>query len=264
MLLKKISVLSMTLALVACVAPPKFQDTRQPNKNETFALGSSALLQPTNHTVRHINVEKNIIYTQTFGGGGLALGLLLGPAGTAANYAMINSATDADTHKLSNKIPVDPVKSFSNAARLHNFSLTDATNPDSRITPYLYIVKTSESSLNIATGLIYEPSIGTASKYMLQLPGTYTVEELSSLSPEQASMLQSTVDSGFEQLLGFFSREGSESPLGQPIKYKSAFISPRFDFTLDGSVAAKDDHITWIRTYGGLYGLRNGTFSVSY
>ena len=191
------------------------------------------------------------------------MGLLLGPAGVLANQAMIESNTEADARKLAGKIAVDPVRSFSEAARSQGITLVES-GAQAQVTPYLQVTKVTETSLNIAVALIHEPVAGSPSKYMLQLPGTYGVEELASMSPAQAEQLNASIDGGFQQLTMFFAKEGPETAGGQRIKYKSAFMTPRMEFTLEGAVAAKDENVTWIRTYGGVFGLQNGSFSTTY
>jgi hypothetical protein len=90
------------------------------------------------------------------------------------------------------------------------------------------------------------------------------VERLSTIDQAGTESLQQGVDRGFEQLLEFFSKDTGAASAAEPkIQFKSAFISPRFEFDLQGSVAEKSDDVTWVRTYGGVYALQNSTFTSS-
>lgn len=258
-------VLAAAIGLSACGTAPKFQE-RRPTvaAGEKIALGSSPVVQQTNHMTQHLNAEKSIVYSQGFGGGGAGLGLLLGPLGVAANVAMIESNTKADTQKLFGKVPVDPVQSLNKAAKGRQLEFLPSTVAPSNLTPYLHIVKTTETTLSIATALVYESGSKVPAKYVFQLPETYTVEQLSGLDAGGSTMLQNSVDVGFNRLLAFFIKDVGDKPAEeQQIQFKSSFVSPRFEFELMGAVAEKNDDVTWIRTVGAVYGLQKAAVSVS-
>lgn len=211
--------------------------------------------------IQHLNSEKTIIYTQPYGGGGVGLGLLLGPIGVAANIAMIESATKADAQKLSGKISINPVESFTKSAATSGIDLRGPST--TTVTPYLYVTKVSESRLNIAAALVSEQSGQPPAKYMYQLPITYTVDDLASLDQTKREELRSNVDAAYKKLAAFYLRDSGPSDMPESkIQFKSSFLAPRFEFALQGTVAQKDDGITWIRTFGGVYGLQNSSFSI--
>ncbi|MBY0469299.1 MAG: hypothetical protein K2Q07_10015 [Burkholderiaceae bacterium] len=263
MSLKKILATAFaTLVIAGCGTPPKFQERRQSVADNKVTLGSSQLVQQTNHMTQHLNSEKTILYTQPYGGGGVGLGLLLGPIGVAANVAMIESATKADAQRLFGKILIDPIQSFTKSAKSAGIDLTGSSSIS--VTPYLYVAKVSESSINIGVALISEQGSQPPAKYMYQLPRTYTIEDLSSLDQTRQEELKFNVDSAFTRLAAFYLKDSGPSNAPESkIQFKSSFLAPRFEFVLQGTVAQKEDDVTWIRTFGGVYGLQSSTFSLS-
>ncbi|MEY2685934.1 MAG: hypothetical protein RL375_132 [Pseudomonadota bacterium] len=263
--IKFLAVMTTALTLAACGTPPKFQERRPAAAPAgQLSLGSSPLVQQTNHMTQHLNAEKTIVYSQPFGGGGVALGLL-GPFGVAANISMIESATKADTDKLFGKVRIDPVQSFRLLAEIKRIGLAASPGSTSqKLTPYLLVSKTKETTLSAAVALLLDTGGVAPAKYVLQLPETYSVEQLAAIDQAGTDALQRSVDRGFDQLLDFFVKDVGESSAAEPkVLVKSAFMSPRFEFELQGSVADRSNEITWIRTYGGVYGLQNSTFSSS-
>lgn len=257
---KIIAVMIAALSLAACGTAPKFQERRAAVAPETFSLGASPVLQQTNHMTQHLNAEKTIVYTQPFGGGGVALGLL-GPFGVAANIAMIETATKADTDKLFGKVMIDPVQSFRLLADIKRVDLAGA-GVANKLTPYLYVAKTRETTVSVAVGVLLDTGVPVPSRYVFQLPQTYSVEQLAALDAAGTDNLQQSVDLGFERLLDFFVKDiGAGADAEPKIQFKSEFVSPRFDFELQGSVADKGREVTWVRTYGAVFGLQNSTFT---
>lgn len=248
------------LTIAGCATPPKFQERRQITNANSVVLGSSELIQQTSHTTQHLNAEKTIVYTQQYGGGGMPLGLLLGPIGVAANVAMIDSATKTDAQKLFRKISADPVAAFRQSAAANHLDLS--RSGATTVTPYLYVTKISESNINIAAALISEQSGQEPAKYMYQLQHTYTVSALETLTPTEQKELDSNINTAFERLTAFYLKDvGPSDDSEARIQFKSSFLTPRIEFALQGAVVQKDSDVTWIRTFGGIYGLQANSFT---
>lgn len=255
--LKLLFAVVMGVLLTGCVTPPPYQPPRQASPSDSFALGSSALLLHTDHINAHLNTDKNILYTQMFGGGGAGVGLMFGALGVAANMAMISSRTSADAEALFGKLDIQPVQALQKAAEQKNIQLGSVgTASDLRLTPYVYIVKTTEYSLSISAAAIYEAGSGAPAKYAVQLPGSYSIAQLASLDADGMADLQAKVDRGFAQLLGFVAEEGNTGFAEQSTRFRSSFMSPRHEFELQGTLVGQEDDLTWIRTVGGVYGLQ--------
>lgn len=254
---------TIALLLSACVSPPSYQQARHASPNDSFALGSSALLLHTDHMNSHLNSDRNILYTQMFGGGGAGVGVMFGPLGVAANIAMIRSVTSSDTQQLLGKLDIQPVQALQRAAAQKSLNLKPAgTGADQQLTPYLYLIKTSEHSVSIGAAVIHETGVNTPAKYMVQLPGSYSLGQLASLDAAGQADLQARVDRGFVQLLSYFASEGSSGFNEQSTRFRSAFLSPRHDFEMQGTLVGREDGLTWIRTVGGVYGLQNDALNI--
>lgn len=61
-----------------------------------------------NHMMRPLNDTNTILYEQSFGGGGVGLGVLLGPLGVAANIAAIEGRTEKEAALLHDKVGINP------------------------------------------------------------------------------------------------------------------------------------------------------------
>ena len=89
-------VLAIIFILSACASAPVLQKPIPANTSDKVELFRSPVLDQVNHTVQHLNDEKDIIYFQTYGGGGVGLGLLAVRLGVLAIVKMIEGATMKD------------------------------------------------------------------------------------------------------------------------------------------------------------------------
>ncbi|HVE52127.1 MAG TPA: hypothetical protein VNB23_01955 [Ramlibacter sp.] len=102
--------------LAACAAPqPRVMPARTAI-DAPYALERSPLLDQTSHTAMHLDRERRILYQQSLGGGGVGVGLLLGPLGVAANIAMIEANTKADVAKAGYRALLDHLSARQQAA----------------------------------------------------------------------------------------------------------------------------------------------------
>lgn len=148
------------LALGGCASAPQNQapfSARQAGGD--IALARAAALDQTDHMSKHLDEAKQVLYFQNFGGGGAAVGVLLGPVGVAANIKAIDSNTSKDVDVLRNKTDADPILAFKSAAGHSGRVLHEQPNGTaSRATPYVYVVKTQQDPdvLAIAAALLVE------------------------------------------------------------------------------------------------------------
>jgi hypothetical protein len=216
--------------------------------------------------MQHLDSDKTIVYDQHFGGGGVGLGLLLGPLGAAANASMIESVTKEEAGRMLNRIPVHPRAVFAAVATKHQLDLS-RQDTNSAITPYLHIVKTESGRLLLASAVIVEQQAGATKwtgRYVYQLPVSYTVAELADLPPAKASALQDAATLGFEQVVRRMQLEKQDSiATEKAITMRSDFLMPRFKYDLQASLIEDGGDVTWLRTMGGVYGLRKADVSVA-
>jgi len=263
--LKLVLATVMVLVAAAC-ATPQLQTSVPPRSvGDAFSLGSSPLLEQTSHMQQHLDKEKRILYFQNYGGGGAAVGLLLGPFGVAANMSMIEKATAADVDQLRGKVAVDPLQLFTEQAKQARITLRETAPGRTKLVPYLYVTKTEGERLLVAAALLIEQEgpqkwVG---KYMFQLPQTYSVSELSSLNENQREELIAATAEGYRALLSHLQAESAESiAKEQRLTFKSDFVFPRFDVEMIGSLIRRENDVVWVRTVGGVYAVRQKHVSV--
>lgn len=225
----------------------------------------------------HLDEQKHVLYFQNFGGGGAAVGALLGPLGVAANIKAIESNTTKNVDVLRGKVQADPLLAFKSAASRANVVVQEQSNGTTvRATPYVYVVKMQEEpqALAIAAALIIESPSNKPSKrknavaepqwrnkYMYQLAGSYTVTSLAAMDAGAQQNLEMQLESGYASILARLARDTVElAAKEKQVKFKSAFLVPRFDFEQIGSLVAEEGEIIWIRNPTGVYGIQRSSY----
>jgi hypothetical protein len=100
---------------------------------------------------------------------------------------------------------------------------------------------------------------------MLQLPGTYSFASVAALDQPTTLRIAGDLESAYVSLLQRLAAESVHSIEKEPqVKFKSPFITPRFEFELLGKLAAADTDVVWVRMPTGLFGVRPShiTYSV--
>ena len=227
----------------------------------SYTVSGSPRLEQTGPLSGHLNKEKNILYFQNFGGGGVGLGLLLGPLGAAANASMIEGNTKKDIERLESKIDIKPRELFAAAAHESGVLLPDSAGSSSPIaTPYLYVSKVEDGQLQVAAALLVAQGAGAqqwTGKYMYQLPQRLSMDELANLSPSSLDQLKADLQKSFGALLTHILSEKQEhQSQEQKVFFKSDLLSPRFDLQMLGSLVRDEGTVVWVRTLDGVYGIQ--------
>lgn len=256
------------MTLGGCATAPLLDPVPDTAKKDGGVLVRSALLDKTDHMTKHLNKDKNILYFQNYGGGGAALGLLLGPLGVAANMKMIESNTENDVQRFSDKLDADPVKIFTEAAVQSGYPIDSVTQQSStKFSPYLYVVKAQEDKLLVAAAMIVDVDTTNqkwTGRYMYQLPLTYTAETLSKADMQASTALNEHLLAGFSELIKMLKTENPEAVRKEKqITFKSNFVFPRFDLELRGSLMTESNDRAWIRTVGAVYSLAKSDVKIS-
>lgn len=247
--------------LSACATAPKLLSA-PPQKEAlgTYKVVHSPLLDQTNHMVKPINADKDMIYVQSFGGS-VAVGILLGPMGTIGNIMNISRITQNDIDQLFGKVNIQPLAIFNELTSAQGIAFSKTSTNPQKITPYVLIVKQEDDQLLLASSIIVEqtdvnnkPWVG---RYVYQIPVKYTINQLAHLDENTTTQLKNSLATGFSKLLTRINDENSSMPeKEQKIKIKSHFIDPRFNFDIAGSLIAQNSDETWVRTFGVIYGIQ--------
>jgi hypothetical protein len=266
-IINTLQAITASIVLTACVSVPPPQQPIKVNLGDSYEIYRAPTLDQTNHTLQHLNQNKDILYSQTYGGGGVGVGLLLGPLGVAANIKAIESNTMKDVAALKNKININPNQVFVNSANKNGLSIkTDSSNKSLKFNPYLLVEKTEGDIIMLAAVVLID-QVGTKqmfpTKYLVQLPTTYTFAEMSNLDASRTKALESYVEQSFGVLIARIKSEATATPeTEEKITVVSEFLTPRFKFEMAGSLVEKTKDYTWVRIIGGVCGVRNGDITV--
>jgi hypothetical protein len=234
------------------LAVPKMEGER------THVLAHSPLLDQTDHMNGSLDERRVIRYNQQFGGA-VALGVLLGPLGVAANIAAINSNTDSDIAALKGKLQLDPVALFDEAGKAAA-GLELKPNGSTQLSPYFYVSKMEDESLALASALIVTVPQGDKNwvgTYFYQLPMKLGKAELAAgLSAEKQATLQQYAREGFGALAALY-RDDAAGKLVDlaDITFQSDFVTPRFKFDMLGKKVGQTEQRVVIRSVGVMYSL---------
>ena len=263
-------------SLAGCGTPPTYKLRPVTGQSPgTFSLAHSKAVEDERHGTRHLDAAKSIVYSQNFGGGGAALGLLLGPLGVAANISMIDSNTEADAVRLRGKLTLAPRELFLAAATQQGLEVVDdaATGVPGRTlaTPYLFVSKTDNDRLLTAAAVRLEYGQGAdqwSGVYMYQLPSSYQLDDLARLTPEMQARLGTEAAQGFSALAAFIAKEAPQQD-GQAkggtekaFSYQSDLLTPRIEIEMNGRFIARSGDLIWFRSFGGVYAVRTSNIKV--
>jgi len=151
---RNIRALCLLLSLLVCgeaFAKKPIYASAPPSASGPLALQLAAPVAPDPAQPAmgdYLDEEHLIAYRQEFGGGGVGVGLLLGPLGVAANAAAIHSATKADVAALHDKIPAAPRDLLQQALAARSASAgADVGSAQAQLSPSLYVTRDKDGKL---------------------------------------------------------------------------------------------------------------------
>lgn len=256
---KILASLGLVAFLAGCASslPPLQLPSKAAGPIEVF---QNPILDRTDHTLQHLDDRKQILYAQTYGGGGVGVGLLLGPLGVAANIKAIESNTLKDTALLKNKIKLNPQELFLSAAKKANSPIAASSAPGNlKLHPYLLTEKTEGEKIMMAAVLLGDATEkgSLPAKFLVQIPVSYTIPELSNLTPEQTKKLGDLLEKGFTTLLNRIKTEATAVPASETkVTFVSEFLTPRFKFEIQANLIEANQEFVWFRTMTGVFGVR--------
>jgi hypothetical protein len=253
---------AIAILFTACVSAPPLQQPIANGPAINYELYRPPVLEQTSHMFQHLDADKNIVYFQSYGGN-VGVGVLLGPLGVAANIKMIESNTMQDVALLKSKIAVNPQAIFvATAAKQNIVAVTGSSVNVPKISPYLLVENTEGHKLMLASVILIERVNPTKNqlpnRYLVQLPITYSVAELSALDATRKQQLEVLIANGFDALIAKIKSEASANVAAEEkITVQSEFLTPRFKFDQTATLIEKTGEITWIRTTAAVCGIRN-------
>ena len=246
------------------------------HENINHTISRSELLDHTDHTLKHLNTEKTVLYHQNFSEnsallsfwGGVALvsaaiiGPLAGPFGEAYIMNDIEQKTEQDVAEIKNTIKFDPEKLFAESIdiipelRLVEY---EDQNQVTRISPYIYITNSNNDELLFSAAIIVQDNENSVSQwqgqYIYQLPlSLFKIDVKNGLTHSQIKKIEEEFKEGFKYVSELYLSDRSGMLHDQyKIKVSSNFLSPRFDFSIPAQLIKKDDLSVIIRASNAVY-----------
>jgi hypothetical protein len=240
MVLSLLPALGCVVLLAGCAtAMQPYQPAQQiAATTDKYTLGTAPV--PDDYMHRFIDTKHSELYMQNQGGGGAAVGVLLGPIGVLANVAAIKKQTETDSTLLQNKLPIDVqhlfVTSMAGAPTVARVE-GNATAPS--LAPLLYVVKLDDAHIRFAS-LVYVKSAFDGKpwsrQYVYELPDSYGKDELArGLSANQLARLAADAEAGFQWIAATYLSDvsGTFHPQQKSVIH-SDFVTPRFQIAYNG------------------------------
>jgi hypothetical protein len=248
------------VALTACVSAP-VAPQRPTSVPATHHVASAPTLVPASaHTLAWLDDRQSVQFVQNFGGGGVGVGLMLGPLGVAANAAAIRKTTERETAALKGRFTVDPMQRFAVLAQALGLALVDDTQ-GARLSPYLMVVRAEEERVLLGVGLMVDHAPGQngwRASYAWQSDLDWSIAEVADgLDADQQAALEMALDSGLTALLALYRADLADQIVsGEELRFVSDFASPRFRFQLTGTrLAGGAPGRVVVRTFGATFDL---------
>jgi len=250
--------------LITCVCAqahakrPPLLSTPPLSSDTAFVIGTYSEHEATmTHMVRPLNASNSILYEQSFGGGGVGTGLLLGPFGVAANVAAIKKRTEAEAQSLFDKVALDPVALLAGLLEEAAIARASETSPTTfTMKPHVRVVSNGKENAWIAAGIdVSDSAKPWTGKFLAQLPGEWPINELATgLSPERSQELEAQVKSALREALHLYIDDAAGKLNGtDQVNFEAPFLSPRIKFQLYGVVLPSDEAHRVFRSIGGIF-----------
>lgn len=206
------------------------------------------------HMSGFVDADRSVAYTQSSGGGGLAVGVLFGPLGVMANVALIQRVTEQDLALLNGKVALRPPELFVEAARSRGVVVNSDVNAGPRATPFVLLAKVDDGSILVVPSLLVDGGTAPSAwrrRYEVQLAERRSIEALAALQAEEAGRLRLEVLGAYASMLDLVADEKPEL-LAQErkvlVKSKIASGPARVAIEMPGSIVREDAEVAWIRT----------------
>lgn len=228
-------VAAMALAGCASVQPYQSMQARAVSNHYVVAAYPGA----PDYMHGFLDGERSVWYTQNQGGGGVAVGLLFGPLGVAANIAAIKKHTEADLAAFQGKVPIDASRLFAEAATGVPRLTAAGGDGASAVSPLLLVEKLDDEHVRFAA-LLYvtgtEAGKSWVRQYIYEVPEVYSSAQLTrGLDAMQLQQLAADTRLGFGWTATTFADDlaGAFHPDHKAV-LRSEFVTPRIEIAMSG------------------------------
>ena len=258
MLIRSVFFIVCLITLSACSAV-KIQEPL-PDDGTGYQVGYAEVLGRTSNIIQHVNTSGTILYQQTKGGGGVAVGLLAGPIGTAANAALINKQTKKDVAIIKDKLSVDPITLFTEAAQASGVPLNV---PLARLSlsPYMRFAKSKDNSISLVSGVFVEDTQSKRrlpNSYELQVPQRFSLQEIAMLDEQEQAKLADRLKTSYASILNrIVSDRQADLDSEEKFEFRTNALQFNESFKFSSKLIERTDDITWVRLPSGVLGIFN-------
>jgi hypothetical protein len=234
---KKIIAGLCLVALAGCVTLQPYKPAQGLGMGHAFAVGP----YPVQLDYMHGFLDRGhtVLYMQNQGGGGAAVGLLLGPLGVAANIAAIKKQTQRDLASLQDKLSIDAGHLFVDSVAGNPGLTLDGGASAPMVSPVLLAEKVDETHVRFAALLHVQGMQGGKAwtrQYVYETQDVYTPQQLAQgLAPAQMERLSADAREGFSWAVATLATDvaGTFHPLEKQV-LRSTFVTPRTEIPLNG------------------------------
>ncbi|KGI78859.1 hypothetical protein [Oleiagrimonas soli] len=166
--------------LCGCVSMPTFQSAKPMGSAHAYRVHAADPKPIENTLYQFVDMDDTVLYHQEAGGGGVALGVLLGPLGAAANAAAIKSRTGKEALSLRGAFTPHVMQDFS-ATLLYQPELQPARAADASavtFSPMLELTRMGEDQVRIGARLRVAQGTPQQRDYLYVLPDSYSFAAL--------------------------------------------------------------------------------------
>ncbi|MGI0152494.1 hypothetical protein ACQ661_02310 [Pseudidiomarina sp. WS423] len=254
--------LSSLLFLAGCTAAPYFQapaPALNANQEISYQLFTNESVKTASHMQVHLDEAKDIAYVQSFGGGGVAVGVAFGPLGVLANIGMIQAETDADLEQLYGKLPLPVADMFSQAATKQ--AMQHNANSEVRFHPFVLVVRDEDEMLRMGTALIVEVAQADGSvwggRYTHQTSLHLPLADIADgMNDTEHTTVHGALEQSFEEILALYLNDRMGNYIeSDHVVISSTFLSPRFKLEVNGKVLERHSDRVTLRSGAGLISL---------
>lgn len=260
--MRKIFLICCFMLVAGCTSAPQYQSPAPlitKENSESYKLFKHDGVNTASHVQVHLDEAKDIAYVQSFGGGGVALGVAFGPLGVLANISMIQAETNSDLTQLYNKIPIPVSAMFTEAASAKSIHYDD--NAEGRFHPFMMVVRDENETLRMGTALIVElPQADGkvwSGRYTHQTAVHVPLKNVADgLDESEYKTIYDAIQQSFNELTDIYQQDR----LGQltdheQILVNSTFLTPRITIELNGVLLKQDENRVLVRSGLGIISL---------
>lgn len=219
------------------------------------------------HTRQPLNDARDLHYVQSRGGS-LAVGLLFGPLGVAANVSAVEKRTTEEAALLKDKLPLAPRAALQEVARKYpEIGRRGPAARAVRLTPEIVVVRSEDEHLLIGCLLLvdYRPAgVEWRTQYLYQTTARLPVFlVVNGMPADQLRELEEHVRQGFSSLVALYLDDlDGRLPPGREILFKSTFLTPGGPIPFDGRELPWSSSRAVIRGVHGMFSFPRGTVEI--